>query len=628
MGTKKLKDIHFAHLYFAELKLKTLEKFKNNFSTYTSYDVTDGSFDATLYDIIFIEIDKLNKQSFKTLNDIVKQNPSKCIHILATDYKNSVLLKFIIHFSLNESLPLKDDENEVTKILYNAVEKYTQEKKKKDKFEIDKEVNSFFSFLAFKKDTLIFANEKSKKLFSSENLSEIESLVKNNPDITSLLTSSTDEIKEVTMQNSEGTEQTYNFYLHQSEESEKKIIGIIPHNNVVQRKDSLFATINRFRFIEILKDKLAQNSIDKSNMSLIFINIKNYDKLIKSFSTIVIYDVIKLFIEKLSFQKEKYQELIQWNPNFFILIVERDNFEAVKIKLDSMHQNLIYIEFDKKISPIIISSALHINNLDLNDTINIIEQIEDYSFKSSDYSENEYFELNHLNEYLDDSQQIKHYLKSCFNNQTPVKLLNIYKGLCINSQSKIIKISEDSYFVQCENLQGYSMQFESKTVLQAPDLPKDIQANISYVNIEKSYAVLDQLTFLNFSANNRQNTRVQPNIRTPVLIKYNKNTFSGEILDISTLAIAIQTNGAINDELLFKKVLVQFKLPDTAEEDGFSTMLTDGTVTHLAKIGDTKSKVIVTMDIKKPFDAYILKYMYNRQKELILELKKATRFSK
>ena len=82
------------------------------------------------------------------------------------------------------------------------------------------------------------------------------------------------------------------------------------------------------------------------------------------------------------------------------------------------------------------------------------------------------------------------------------------------------------------------MQFEHKTVIQVPDLPKDIQADIVYVNLKESYAILDNLVFLNTSANNRQHTRVQPSIRMPITIKYGRYSYQGEVMDISTQSVA------------------------------------------------------------------------------------------
>ena len=89
--------------------------------------------------------------------------------------------------------------------------------------------------------------------------------------------------------------------------------------------------------------------------------------------------------------------------------------------------------------------------------------------------------------------KISHYFESCIANQTPLRLLNIYKGLCINTTSNVLKIKDKSYFLQCESLQAYSMQFDKKTTIQSPDLPRDIEADIKFVNVEQDYAIMENL---------------------------------------------------------------------------------------------------------------------------------------
>jgi len=324
----------------------------------------------------------------------------------------------------------------------------------------------------------------------------------------------------------------------------------------------------------------------------------------------------------LCFYKNSCQDLAQWSPHFFVFLIEGEEFKNVKKELDSMHQKLLYSEIDKMISPVITSSALQIDKLEINDIINSIEQIGSKSYTCNDFNDADYFELNHFNNYMNESEQIHNYLQSCIGNKTDIKLLNIYKGLCINTTSRILKIKDSSYFVKCENLQGYSMQFENKTVIQAPDLPKDIQADIVYVNLKESYALLDNLVFLNASANNRQHTRVQPSIRMPITIKYGRYSYQGEVMDLSTQSVALKLNHSIDAELISKKVEIAFKVPNSSNDEGFSFLDINGKVVYIKEIGMTKSKVVVMLELEKPYDSYLLKYMYERQKELIIELKK------
>ncbi len=186
-----------------------------------------------------------------------------------------------------------------------------------------------------------------------------------------------------------------------------------------------------------------------------------------------------------------------------------------------------------------------------------------------------------------------------------------------------MKIKENSYFLHCENLQAYSMKFDNKTIIQSPDLLKDIEADIKYINIEKQYAIVENLKYLEFSANNRQHTRVQPSIRMPLTFRYERYSYQGEILNISTQAIAIKFNQFLSNEFNSKEVELQFKIPDDSMNDGFAFIDVTGKVVNISEVDITKSKVIVMINLEAPYDSYLLKYLYDRQKELILELKRA-----
>jgi hypothetical protein len=79
------------------------------------------------------------------------------------------------------------------------------------------------------------------------------------------------------------------------------------------------------------------------------------------------------------------------------------------------------------------------------------------------------------------------------------------------------------------------------------------------------------------------------------------------------------------DELNHKEVELQFKLLDSSMGEGFVNMDISGEVVHIGEIETTKSKAVVMVKPESPYDSYLLKYMYDRQKELILELKRATK---
>lgn len=625
---KSMKNISFTHLYFDQPILKSLLNHADRFSEFESLDINKTFTTQHYSDIVFIELGVLNKQNFEKLKEIVKTNSSKTIYIFANESDNSFLLKFALMFSVAKVNPLQDDKKEIEKNLVESCRKHLLKLAEKHQLEISKKINSFFAFLIFKEESLIFANEKAKELFGTESLSDIEEISHGSEEIAMLLKYNEPTNQEIIIENEDGENWKYDFVLNPLGDSNDKLISILPIKKVVE-EEAFLSTINRFKFIELLKDKFATQEKKKAkDMYILFINIANYNKLIKSNKKIEVHDFIKQFIEKLYFNKESTEPLVQWNPHFFMFLIDGEKREVVKNILEELHEVLVLNDLSEKISPTVTSSMLEVGTLSINEIIDSIEHISEHRFNAGEINSDSFYEIKHLNPYEEESDQINHYMQTYIGNESPIKLLNIYKGLCINTQSKVIKQSGDSYFIYCENLQGYSMKFDNKTVIQAVNLPKDIEANIVYVNLEKSYAVIDDLRFLEFSANNREHTRVQPNIRTPIRVQYQKNSYNGEIMDLSTQAIAIKLNHSLSKELVAKQVELSFKLPDNARDDGFSSMDIEGKVVAVQELDMTKTKLVIMMELDKPYDSFLMKYMYTRQKELIVELKRAIKVRK
>jgi len=171
------------------------------------------------------------------------------------------------------------------------------------------------------------------------------------------------------------------------------------------------------------------------------------------------------------------------------------------------------------------------------------------------------------------------------------------------------------------------MQLEGESILQAPNFPKDIKAKVSMVDIKRSLVVIKDLSFMPNSANSRQHTRVQTNIRTPILIKYAQHSSAqGDILDISINSIAVKIKKNFRkEEIINHHIRLNFSLPDEEGEHGYVIMDISAKVISLIQKEDYTKVVVMLDNLYKPYDGYLLRYMYNRQKELISELRRATK---
>ncbi|WP_294961758.1 PilZ domain-containing protein [Sulfurimonas sp.] len=213
-------------------------------------------------------------------------------------------------------------------------------------------------------------------------------------------------------------------------------------------------------------------------------------------------------------------------------------------------------------------------------------------------------------------------LQGTFTNKTPMKLLNIYKGLCLNTSSKIMKKTEQEIYVTYEQLQGTVMNFEKETILQSSSFSKDIVADVKYIDSKKKIALLKNFHFVQGSANARKYSRVTCSQRTPISIVLEKGTLNGEVLDISMNSIAIKTRMHPNIESLKNmQVSLKFTLPMKNSEEGYMSIMLAAEV--MFTLCDEKfCKVVVNLFEDQVYEAVLMEYVYDRQKEIIVELKK------
>lgn len=619
--------LSLAHLYFDEEKLTILNDAKKEHPHFQSFDLNKEIKAVPMADILFIELGESTKEKLKLLVGIFTKHQPIIAYIFADDVENRLLLKFALHFGLTDVLPLKNDESLLLSIFSKNPTKLDDKLYIFQKIELEKKIEHFFPFFVFHGDKLAYANAKAKMLYETNDLADIQAKINHDDELCEALQENEDAQGHIVIEASSGQKENYLCVIKPFPQSSEKIVTLISYDPQSESKNSS-TILNRFDFIDKLKDRLAQQSVTNTTISLIFINISNLEKLNKTFTSTTLYDAFKNLMVKLFQLKETNQELVQWSPNLYILMGEESSFEHACEQTKHLQQELILATENEKITPIILTSAFHVESDDLNEVLSYIEKINTKNLLPHDIARIKYFELDYFDNIIDEQEQITYLMHNCVNNKIPIKLLNIYKGLCINTNSYIQKmLPENSYQLSCENLQGYAMQLEGETVLQAPNFPKDIKADVSVVDIKRSLVMIKNLKFMRNSANSRQHTRVQTSIRTPVLIKYGHlSSAQGEILDISVNSIAMKVTKSLSeDELLYQKVKLNFSLPNEEGENGYVLMNIEAKVTYIAH-KDGGSKVVVMLEnIPKPYDDYLLRYMYNRQKELIFEIRKATK---
>lgn len=615
-----------AHLFFDTSILSFLDRSFKKHPSFRSYSLCDAQYKGIApSEVLLIEITHVNKDKLKSLVNIIIKNKPLVIYIFCDDVENTLLLKFSLHFNITDVLPLKDDPALLESLFTKNPNKLDTLLETSKKMALQQKFEHALIYLLFKEERLVYANAQAKAFFQENSLEMIEAYLYEDNSIVNLLNSMNDGQTTLVVETEENFKAEYLCTVKNFTHGGEKILFIVPYAKEFNQEDAS-AILNRFDFLTLLKEKHKQ-ALDNPLLSLICFSISNLEKLQNALDALTLNESLLLFARKIIQLKESTQKLIQYSSDFYILINEESLFEDTCKQTRYLHQELIEYASKNTFTPVLISSALDIHTLSPNETLSYVDKIAKHTIRLSEIQKIAYYELSYLDAIADEHEQIHYLMQHTANNKIPIKLLNIYKGLCINTQSHIIRYTDDTYYLHCENLQGYAMQIEGETVLQAPNFPKDLKAQVGLVDIKKSFVILKNLSFMPYSANSRQHTRVQTTVRTPVLVKYGaKLSFQGEVIDISINSIALRCNiKTIKSNLVNETVRLTFSLPYEQAENGYVVLDIEGKVTFMNDFEEFTKIVVMLKELNKPYDEYLLQYMYERQKELILEIRRATK---
>ncbi|AFL68616.1 pilus biosynthesis protein PilZ [Sulfurospirillum barnesii] len=615
------RSLSVAHLYFHEPKLTLFENAKQTHPHFLSFNLEEENNTPLSADILFIEVAEASKEKLKRLVSILGKYKPTITYLFAEDVENRLLLKFALHFNVTDVLPLINEEHVLLSIFSQNPTKLDEKLYTFQKIELEKKIEHFFPFFLFQGKHLLYANAKAEKLYETTHLVSMQEKIHENEDLYNALESNEDAQGIIYLHS-----RPYMCLIKCFAKNNEKLLTLI--GDMEEEERTCSSMLNRFDFVDMLKDRLAQQSVTQTAITLTFVNIANLEKLSKSFKGTALHDAFKNLLQTFFQLKETWQELVQWSPSLYIFMSEKRHFEETCKQANYIQKELFTTHIHEKISPIIVTSVMDIKEMNLNNLIEIIEKINTKTLTTNDTQNIDYYEVEYLENISNENEQISYLMHHCFNNKIPIKLLNIYKGLCINTAADILKISHDSYHISCENLQAYVMQLEGQTVLQASSFPKDIKAEVSFLDIKKSFAIIKNLSFLHNSANNRQHTRVQTSFRTPIVMKYARHASAqGEIVDISVNSIAMRIKKLFREEELKGSLVhLNFSLPNETGEYGYVVMDIEAKITYIAQRDTESTKIVVMLEnLPKPYSEYLLQYMYTRQKELITEIKRATK---
>jgi GGDEF domain-containing protein len=539
--------------------------------------------------------------------------------ILSPDFTDASVLKAALSIRAMSVRNLPQDEDTFVSVMLNIIPHLIQKHNESMFTEYHRYIAEYsdYLFCIRKDEKSIYANNGFKKHFGTSILSELDSCI-DESDIGKMIKIPGSNQK-VISRNDASTDVLNEYFIntHPLKDGEL-LISMFPLN--IPLKNSEKRLLNRMSFIELLKNAFVIHNGEDEPIPVIMIHIENSEKIIEQHGENIYNELCK----KMVFFATNYfgaeAEIAQWRKDVYTVIsagVELDDLKAI---LDQFHKDVFTHLSIENAMPALDSFVIDMQGVDLNRAIRIIDHIRHKQLLASDIGNLVYHEISAINQELDDKQQVFSYLEKLMFNKSPVKLLNFYKGIRISTPARLVKLADGLVYIAIEKIQGYAMKLEESTVIQATNIPYDIQANIKIVDVSKKITVLSDFKPLKASANNRQYIRIQSDHRMHVTMASSKRVTAGTIMDISIKSIACKVGIANIPPAVGTSVMLQFNLPLESMENGMVNMAVKGKVDYVKK-GDEFTKVVIDLDLKEPFESHLIEYIYNRQQALITEIK-------
>jgi len=606
------------HIYY---KTSTSKQLSDTVDAFESCELIDISNTQSLKDdeIYLVEIDKIEKTLLLHIKKLLASKTDSLIYFFINDSHNLMLFQLASMLNVKNIITPKHD---TSKVISNIKTELLHNKNIQVQNSIAKSLIKDQCFMLFDSNGLKFASDKLYAEFECTDLEMVKSRICLELDLATLLK------QDISQQNSfnfTGSTQTYN--IRSSTSSYNGDIFIYIESvleDAAQVSSGVNFIKNRIYFIEILKEKVLEASISQGLFSIITIQVENMSNLRLYWSEYEIEMAVRDLLLQVEIEIDSHTLLAQYDNNLYLTLFEGLDFEGTKQKASTIQSHISAYTSKQDIKPIIGLYAFDINGLELNNILKTISDIAREKISRKDIEAQKLYRVVDISNELDDERAIDILLQAAFTNKTPIKLLNIYKGLCINTSSSIMKKTDQEVYVTYEQLQGTVMHFEKETVIQSSSFTKDIVADVKYIDSKKKLALLKNFRFVQGSANGRKYSRVTCSQRTPISIVHNKGTLNGEVLDISMNSIAIKTRLYPNIESLnMTEVSLKFTLPVTSSEEGYMKLTLTAEVMFTA-CDEEFCKVVVNLYEDQVHEAILMEYVYDRQKEIIVELKKQT----
>lgn len=366
----------------------------------------------------------------------------------------------------------------------------------------------------------------------------------------------------------------------------------------------------RLGFVELLKDKLL---LKTKNLNVITIALKNIDE-----------ENLKGLLQEVNTTLDKKMQLAQYSGNFYLALYENETFEDVCEKAKNLNAQLN--QYTTLHDIIVLSEVyvINLNSMKFEFILEMLQSIEQNKIPQHLKENSQVQFIENMQENKSDEYILQQMLNTIKFNHAELKLLNIYKGLVVNSKATLVKMDEKFVQLQLQNLQTEVVSLQRKSIIEISGFHQTLEMLLKHINLQTGIATFEKATLIKGSVNARKHGRVTCERNTNIAISAAGTTVKGDIVDISLVSLAVKLPySKVLDKLQGMDVSLSFEL--TLMKNNLSHTIIRTAKVQRVFVNDEKKVAKVVCDFYDNSDNehILMEYIFQRQKNIIKEIKKS-----
>jgi len=205
--------------------------------------------------------------------------------------------------------------------------------------------------------------------------------------------------------------------------------------------------------------------------------------------------------------------------------------------------------------------------------------------------------------------------------KTGIKLINYHQGLPLCYAATIEGVDHGMIDLDIHPQQAAAIERDHYTFIRCDAFSHTIGAHVQYINVRKRAATLMKFFFADIMAEQRHNIRLMLNPATDAAFETPQGTINGKLFDLAVGGAAVLCEQAA-DLTEHSELKLQFMLPNIIQ----NTHTIAATPARHVGTSELDGAYLVRFAIApdKSVEQHISQYLFQRQVEIIRELKEAS----